>query len=178
MKASAKDISQIGMFVAAIAVSAQFAILLPGGVPITLQVWAILLAAILLGAKKGAWAAFVYVLIGTAGMPVFAAATGGPGVVIGPTGGFILSFPIMAFIVGLGAQKGGIIRLALVLTGALTLNFLCGMLFFAAVTQSALQTALMVAVAPFLPVAAVQIVVMTAFGASMRAALSKIRGGE
>ncbi|MCL2171961.1 MAG: biotin transporter BioY, partial [Defluviitaleaceae bacterium] len=62
-----RELCHIGIFVALIAVCAQIAIPLPGGVPITLQAWAISLAGLVLGAKNGAMAALVYVLLGAAG---------------------------------------------------------------------------------------------------------------
>src|ERR687898_928586 len=70
-------------------------------VPFTLQVLAVILSGLLLGPRYGALAQAIYVLIGAVGVPVFAQFTGGLGVVLGPTGGYLLSYPIAAAVAGL-----------------------------------------------------------------------------
>lgn len=67
-----------------------------GTVPVTLQVFPVVLAALLL---RGSWAAAsmaVYVTLGAIGVPVFSHGTGGLGVLLGPTGGFIFGFVLAA----------------------------------------------------------------------------------
>ena len=87
--------------VALVAVCAQVAVPLPGTpVPVTLQSLAVMVAGVVLGPVQGALAVASYVLIGALGAPVFAAAGGGPAWVVGPTGGYLLAFPLVAFIVG------------------------------------------------------------------------------
>jgi len=168
MKLSVKEMCIIGLFAALIAVGAQIVIPLPGGVPMTLQVWAILLASLVLGAKLGFMATLVYVLLGAAGVPVFAQFTGGIGIVLGATGGFILSFPLMAIIVSIFAKKQGRVFLTIGLVTALFVNFAVGMLYFAMVTQNSLQAAFLMAVAPFLPVAGLQIIVFAVWGPNLK----------
>ncbi len=87
------------------AVMAQLAIPMPGGVPMTLQTLAVTLAGVILGQQRGTISMVVYLLIGAVGVPVFSSFTGGAGVLIGPTGGFLWSFPAMALIIGYGADK-------------------------------------------------------------------------
>jgi biotin transport system substrate-specific component len=72
-------------------------------VPFTLQVFAVILSGLLLGARYGALAQAIYVLVGTVGVPVFAQFSGGLGVVLGPTGGYLVSYPVAAAIAGLAA---------------------------------------------------------------------------
>ena len=84
------------------AVAAQIAIPTPP-VPFTLQVLAVLLSGLLLGTRHGALAQAVYVLVGAIGVPVFAEFSGGLGVVLGPTGGYLISYPIAAAVAGLAA---------------------------------------------------------------------------
>src|SRR5215218_2077423 len=87
------------------AVAAQIAIPLPfSPVPFTLQVLAVILSGLLLGPRYGALAQVVYVLLGAVGVPVFAQFSGGLGVVLGPTGGYILSYPLAAAVAGLAAH--------------------------------------------------------------------------
>jgi biotin transport system substrate-specific component len=75
------------------------------GVPFTLQMFGIFLAGAVLGAKRGALAVLLYLAVGTAGVPIFAEHHGGPSVWVGVTGGYLLAFPIAAFIVGLVASR-------------------------------------------------------------------------
>jgi len=78
---------------------------LASGVPITLQTLGVVLAGLVLGAWRGAAAAALYVLAGLAGLPIFADGAAGSGVVTGPTGGYLWSFPIAAFVVGWVAER-------------------------------------------------------------------------
>ena len=98
------DLCMIGVVTAVIVIMAQISIPMPLGVPMTMQTFAITLAGIILGSKKGAVASLIYVLLGAVGVPVFANFSGGYQLLVGPTGGFIISFPIMAFIIGLGVE--------------------------------------------------------------------------
>jgi len=102
-----KDICLIGFCAAVIAVCALISIPMPYGVSMTLQTFAVPLAGIILGAKRGTVATVVYILLGAVGLPIFSNMTGGPGVVFGPTGGFILSFPALALAAGIGARGSG-----------------------------------------------------------------------
>ena len=84
------------------AVAAQIAIPIPP-VPFTLQVLAVILSGLLLGPRCGALAQGVYVLVGAVGVPVFSEFSGGLGVVLGPTGGYLASYPIAAAVAGSAA---------------------------------------------------------------------------
>lgn len=84
------------------AVTARLAITLPfTPVPITLQVWAILLSGLVLGSRAGALSQIGYLAALAAGLPISTLGIGGPGVFLGPTGGYLLAFPAGAFVAGL-----------------------------------------------------------------------------
>ena len=89
-KIEVKDLVLMGACVAFIAICAFMTI--PTVVPFTLQTFAIFFVLLLLGGKKGTITIVAYVLLGTLGVPVFAGFTGGPGVVFGLTGGYIVGF--------------------------------------------------------------------------------------
>ena len=93
--------------VALTALAAQVAIPVPGSpVPVTGQTFAVLLTAAALGPARGLAAQAIYLLLGAVGMPVFAGAGHGSGVVFGATGGYLLGFLVAAAITGYGARRG------------------------------------------------------------------------
>ncbi len=102
-----------------VAIGAQVALPVPGNpIPITLQVPAVLIVGGLLGPRFGAASLLLYLLMGTAGLPVFAP-VGVPGAarLIGPTGGYLLAYPLAAGLAGLiavGGRSWGRIALAVV----------------------------------------------------------------
>lgn len=73
---------------------------LVSGVPITLQTLAVLLAGAALGPWRGASAVVLYLVVGTAGAPIFAGRSAGPAVWTGPTAGFLAGFIAAAFVAG------------------------------------------------------------------------------
>ena len=88
-------------FAILIAVSAQIALPLPfTDVPVTLQVFAVLMAGGLLGARWGTLSVVEYLAAGAAGLPVFTQAKGGFLALVGPTGGYLFAFVLAAFCVG------------------------------------------------------------------------------
>ncbi|EPZ39798.1 MULTISPECIES: biotin transporter BioY [Anoxybacillus] len=105
----AKDLTFIAMFAALMAIGANITSWAPflviGGVPITLQTFFCVLAGAILGAKRGAIAMTVYMLIGLFGAPVFARFGGGFSTIVAPTFGFILSFILAAYVTGLLIEK-------------------------------------------------------------------------
>ena len=86
-----------------VALAAQFSVPLPGTpVPMTLQPLAVLLVGGLLGARLGAASMVLYLALGIAGLPVFTPTVPLLGVarLLGPTGGYLLAYPVAAFAVG------------------------------------------------------------------------------
>lgn len=75
-------------------------------VPLTFQGFAVVLVGAALGSRLGAFAAMAYLMEGLAGFPVFAFPVAGPAYLIGTTGGYLLSFPVAAWLVGLLAESG------------------------------------------------------------------------
>ena len=102
----------IGLGALCVAVSAQVTVPVPiSPVPMTLQPLAVLAVGGLLGAAGGLAALVTYLALGVAGLPVFAGGSGGIVHLIGPTGGYLLAFPLAAGLVGaLVGQRFGILR--------------------------------------------------------------------
>jgi len=93
------------LFAALIAVGAYLRIPLPLGVPVTLQTFFVLLAAVTLGKNWGTVCVIVYLLVGFIGFPVFAGGNSGLGILFGPTGGYLYSFIVVALAVGYLSEK-------------------------------------------------------------------------
>lgn len=87
------------------ALAAQLVIPLPL-VPITGQTFAVLLTGALLGSRLGALAMIAYLVEGASGLPFFHAGHGGLPHLLGPTAGYLWSYPAAAFVVGLLAERG------------------------------------------------------------------------
>lgn len=107
MKINTREITFIALFAALISVGAFIKLDIP--LPLytmhfTLQWLFVLMAGFFLGSKKGAISVLVYVLIGLAGVPVFAAG-GGIGYVLRPGFGFLLGFILAAYLIGLITEK-------------------------------------------------------------------------
>ena len=78
-KLSIQQLCYVGLFTAVIVIMAQISIPMPLGVPMTMQTFAITLAAVVLGAKLSTISCTVYLLLGAIGVPVLAGFTGGLG---------------------------------------------------------------------------------------------------
>lgn len=99
------------LFITALtAASAQISVPLPfTQVPLTLQPMVVLLGGLALGSRLGAAGQILYLAAGIAGLPVFAASPllpPGPLRLLGPTGGYLMAYPIAAFLTGWLAERG------------------------------------------------------------------------
>ena len=177
-KLTVRELCQIAVFTAIIAVCAQIAIPLPGMVPFTLQAWAVCLAGLVLGPRNGTIAAVTYVLLGAVGAPVFAQFSGGMGVILRHTGGFILSFPLMALLAGLGERTGKLPLVFAGLAAGTLVNWLAGMLYFSWVLSTSLAAAFAAAVLPFIPSAVLRTTLLPFASRGIKAALSAAKVGS
>jgi len=100
------DLALIAGFAALVAVCAILpSINVAGPVPITLQTFGVLLCGAVLGARRGFLAVALYLLVGLAGLPVFAGGAAGPSVFTGPTVGYLVGFPLAAGLCGLLVER-------------------------------------------------------------------------
>ncbi|GEN36484.1 MULTISPECIES: biotin transporter BioY [Aneurinibacillus] len=88
------------LFCALTAVFAQISFSFIPQVPFTLQNFAIALTAIILGRRYGTIAVLLYLLLGAVGAPVFAQFSGGFGIIVGKTGGYLIGYVIAVFVMG------------------------------------------------------------------------------
>lgn len=85
-----QDITYIGLFTVLIAICSWISI--PTTVPFTLQTLGVFLTIGLLGGKRGTISIIIYIVLGAVGLPLFAGFSGGVGIIMGNTGGYILGF--------------------------------------------------------------------------------------
>ena len=164
-----------GLFAAVIAIMAQISIPMPGGVPMTMQTFAVTLAAVVLGAKLSTVSMVIYLVLGAVGVPVLAGFTGGLAKFVGPTGGFLISFPLMAFVIGWGVEHRKAFPGAFVvaLIAGTVLNYVVGVAMFCALTQSTVAAGLAACVIPFIPTAVIKAVLASVLGFGIRKRLSR-----
>lgn len=87
------DLAYIALFAVLMALCAWISTpKTPVSVPFTLQTFAIFAALTILGGRRGLWAVVVYLMLGLVGLPVFTGFQGGPGVLLGTTGGYLIGF--------------------------------------------------------------------------------------
>ena len=114
----------VGTMAALTAVLAQLSVPLPGGVALTLQTFAVALCGCVLGPLPGAAAVLAYLALGLCGFPVFAGFRGGPDVLLGPSGGFLWGFLILAALAGAGRRHTKPLSCLLGLLGLAACHFL------------------------------------------------------
>jgi biotin transport system substrate-specific component len=143
------------------AAAAQISIPLPfTPVPFTLQPMVVLLGGAALGSRLGMWSQLLYLILGVAGLPIFAASPilpQGIGRLMGPTGGYLLSYPVAASVTGWLAQRGFDRRYwtsVLAMAAGLAIIFASGvawLAWFARPTHAGLDAALRTGLYPFVP---------------------------
>lgn len=99
------DLALIAGFAAIIAVCALLPTIGIGPVPITLQTFGVLLTGAVLGARRGFLAVLLYLVVGAAGLPIFAKGGAGLGVFAGPSAGYLIAFPFAAALCGFLVER-------------------------------------------------------------------------
>ena len=95
-KTKTYDLAYIAIFAVLIAICSWISI--PMTVPFTLQTFGVFMAVGVLGGKRGSLAVLVYILLGAIGVPVFAGFSGGLGILLNNTGGYIIGFLFSALV--------------------------------------------------------------------------------
>ena len=167
-----------GVFASILAVVCPVSIPI-GPIPVTLGTFMLALTAYILGNVYGCIATLVYILIGLTGIPVFSGFKGGMGVVAGVTGGFILGYPIYAFLTGLTVfskrLSGSLKVIVMFLQGLLGLGvmYTIGVLQFTYITNSQVSYAVSLCVAPFVVKDIISIALAYPIGKVIRRAMKK-----
>ena len=105
-KVNVKDMTVIALVTAVICIIAPFSIPIAiSPIPITLALFALFLAGIILGKWKGVVCTVIYLLLGMVGLPVFNGFSGGVQKLVGPTGGYLIGYLFLVFFTGLFVEK-------------------------------------------------------------------------
>ncbi len=177
MKINTKDITLVAVFTAVMVIFAQISIPLQP-VPITLSIFAVFLSSLLLGWRRGTIVQIIYVLLGICGAPVFQGFTGGAARVFGPTGGYIMSYIVMAFVMGIITEKLKVkkpLGLMLVMLVGLAICYTLGTAWLITITKMDIAKALKVAVIPFIPLDLVKIGASAFIAYELKVRLVKLR---
>ncbi|MCR5279014.1 MAG: biotin transporter BioY [Lachnospiraceae bacterium] len=145
-------------------------------VPISLSILAIYIAVYACGFKWGSAAVLLYILIGLAGVPVFAGFSAGPAKLMGPTGGYIVGYVFVSLIAGLFIEKFES-KLYMHAVGMVLGTAVCYMLgtFWLSVTASlTFKAALFAGVIPYIPADIVKIIIALLTGPAIRKAIKKL----
>jgi len=98
-----RGLIRIVIWAALIGVGGWVSIPIPG-VPLSLQTFFVILAGLALGPRGGLMASGLYLLAGFLGLPVFTGGLGGPAILLRPSAGFALAFPLGAMVAGLAVR--------------------------------------------------------------------------
>ena len=175
-----KKLVLTAMFTAIICVMSQVVIPLQP-IPFSLSLLAIFLTGALLEPKYAFLATLAYLLLGAFGLPVFAGFKGGIQALTGMTGGYLVAYPIMAFITSLSYRlstkiKGNssiknislIVIPTLGMVFSLFICYLIGTLWFSYVAKTTITYALSLCVVPFVAFDLIKIAITIALGAILR----------
>lgn len=146
------------LFAALTAAGAYIQVPIPfSPVPVTLQVFFVLLAGSMLKSKWGSLSMIVYTLLGVAGLPVFSGGSSGLGVLFGPTGGYIFGFIAAAFLIGKLAEeveragKSGLAVNVLNMSAGILVIYVLGVTQLMLVAEMGPRTAITLGAIPFIP---------------------------
>ena len=160
------DITLIALFAALMAICSWISI--PLTVPFTLQTFAVFVTLEIIGGKRGTLSILVFLLLGAIGVPVFAGFSSGPGVIAGPTGGYIVGFLLTALIIGLLMNltkgKSEITKIVITVVSMILGDVACfavGTVWFMVVMKMNLSASLTLCVVPYIVPDLAKIIVAT-----------------
>ena len=167
------------LFTAITVICSQIAIPLPfSPVPLTLSLLAVFLTGALLEKKQALFAQLVYILLGAFGVPVFAGFRGGVGSLVGPTGGYLVAYPVMAFLIALAIQKlkRNLFFASLFgMASALIICYLLGTTWLNFFTKMGWYEAVLAGVAPFILLDAAKIAIAASISIPLSKAIKKVQ---
>lgn len=173
MNKKIKDIAIISVAAAMICVVSPVSIPI-GDIPISLATFIIYLIAAIIGPKKGTISAFVYILVGIIGVPVFSNYRAGISVIVGVTGGYIVGYIPLALLTGIFIYKckGKIWMYPIGMILGTIVCYFIGTIWYMFNTHNNLMGSLLVCVVPFLLFDLIKIVLSSVLAYLMNKKLS------
>ena len=169
---STKDMVFTALFAAIFCILAPFSIPI-GEVPVSVTNFLIYITIYAIGWKKATVSYIIYLLLGFVGLPVFAGFTGGFQYIVGYSGGFIISFPLVAFIIGFVSEKTDNMVLILLSTIlGLIVSYTIGTLVFSLVTNASISASLAACVIPFIFTDLLKCFIATVIGLKLKENIS------
>ncbi len=145
-----------------------------GPVPVSLGTFAVMLAAVILGWKRGVVSVLIYLLLGAIGVPVFAGYSAGAADLVGPTGGYLIGYLPLTLLTGWCADRyTDKFRLILGMILGTVILYALGTFWLAKQLQMGFKEAAAAGVIPFLPGDAGKIVITAVVGPILKNALKK-----
>ncbi|MDG6905445.1 MAG: biotin transporter BioY [Nitrososphaerota archaeon] len=144
-------------------------------VPITLQVLGVFLILSLLGPRYGSLSCLIYLMFGAVGLPVFHGGTSGVSIMLGPTGGYLVSFPIAALAGGFisrkvdSTRKSDLLRVVASFAVALVIIYSLGDVWLMEYLHLSPLQAILSGIVPFIGFDVVKAIVVTPISVRLRA---------
>lgn len=179
MNRSVAGVTLTAVFTALMVAMAVVSLPLPTGA-ISLALLGVYITAYLLPMRYAVLSAVLYVLLGVIGLPVFAGFGSGLQVLLGPTGGYIASYPLVAAIIAATKRLSGkrMGALAVSYLAGLAACYLCGTAWFCIVTAADVLSAAAVCIVPFIAGDAVKIIAAVLIAESLERAGVRRKIGE
>ena len=178
-----QDLTRIGLCVALTSVLALISVPIPfSPVPITLSVAAVLISGLVLTPQQALLSQFAYLLIAALGVPVLAGFSAGIPAIVGPTGGYLMAYPLMAYVVSLSQQlkiedkRLQVIAFLASEVFAMLICYVLGTMWLAHSLQITISRALVLAVYPYLIGDALKVAFVFSLHLTLKRTLSRARG--
>lgn len=171
-----REIALVALFAAITAVFSQISVPMPP-VPFSLGVLGVMLTATVLPTRLAVCAQLIYLLLGAVGVPVFAGFQGGPHRLVGPTGGFLVAYILMAAVIGVilaQSPQYSFKRAFIANAAALLPCYLLGAMWLGFSMHLSFEQTLMSAVLPFIPFDLLKACIAAAAGKRLRQVLHRV----
>ncbi len=173
-----KKMILIALFAATTIVCAQLIVPLPFiPIPFSLSIVAVFTCGAVLDKKSAVLSQIIYILLGICGLPVFSGLSGGLQKIVGPTGGYIMAYPVMVFIIAYileKTNKNNILYLAVAMGAGLSVCYIFGSVWLAFIQKINLMEAVVMGVVPFILLDVVKIAISASFVLALHKSKNKI----
>lgn len=172
------EMTKVALMSGVLCVLAPLMIPVPGSpVPLSMATFGVYLAGAILGAKQGAGCILIYLLLGMVGLPVFSGFSGGVGVLLGPTGGYITGYLPCALVVGkLTAHRLSKVWNGLAMAVGTVICYFFGTVWFLIIMDGtySFKQVMLICVVPYLIFDSFKILVAALLAAPIRKVLRRI----